>query len=213
MPRQEPVRVPVDEIRRTLEALDGRRIQNRAGGGLAPPRSPPPASVPRQNLRQGRQQPVRVSPDDVRRTMEELERRNARGRPLQRNIVTVTKEELARTMAVIEQQRAEERSMARAARLRMQADAGEPARQGPGESPLTLPLAAPEGIVRAQHISPSEDRPTHRLLPPARPVPHTPSPRKRTRGPKPDGLLTPPPTRPYRPRKRPRPSQDIVLLQ
>lgn len=70
-------------------------------------------------------------------------------------------------MAAITQEQAEERSWARAARLRMQEQAVEPGRQGPEETPLTLSLATPEGIVRAPHIPLSdEDRPRHRPWPP-----------------------------------------------
>ncbi|KAH6883475.1 hypothetical protein B0T10DRAFT_138738 [Thelonectria olida] len=193
MPRQEKVRVPIDEIRRTLEDLDGRRIQNRARGGSGPPR---------QNTRRARQEPVRVSPDEVRRTLEDLERRNARGRPPRRQKVTVTEDELARTMAAITRQHAEERSQARAARLRRQEQADEHGRQGLGDAPRTPPPATPEEIVPAPHTPP-----------PTRPVPHTPLPRKRLGEPQLEGLLTPPPTRPVRPQKRPRPSQDTAPAQ
>ena len=190
MPRQEPVRIPIDGIRRTLEDLDSQRIQNRA-----------------------RREPVRVSPYEVRRTLEALERRNTTRRPPRQHKVTVPEDELARTMAAITQEQAEERSRARAARLRMQEQAGEPGRQGPEETPPTLPLAIPEGIVRVPQVPPSEDCPRHRPSPPARPIPHTPSPRKRVRDPQPEGLPTPPPTRPDRPRKRARPSQETAPLQ
>ncbi|KJZ74444.1 hypothetical protein HIM_06040 [Hirsutella minnesotensis 3608] len=188
MPRQEPVGIPMDEIRRTLEDLDGQRIQNR-----------------------GRRRPVRVSPDEVRRTLEVLERRNSRQRrknrrrPPRQHRVTVPEDELARTMAAITQERAEERSRARAARLQMREQA-----DGPKEAPPTLPLAIPSGVVRYPQVPPSEDCPRHR---PPRPIPHTPSPRKRAQDPQSEGLPTPAPTRPDRLRKRTRPSQDNTPLQ
>ncbi|KJZ72808.1 hypothetical protein HIM_07752 [Hirsutella minnesotensis 3608] len=111
-------------------------------------------------------------------------------------------------MAAITQEQAEGRSWARAARLRMQEQADE--RE---ETPSTLPLVIPEGMVRDPQGSPSEDRPRRRPPPPARPIPHTPSPRKRARDPQSEGLPTPPPTRPDRPRKRTRPSHDNARLQ
>ncbi|KJZ70297.1 hypothetical protein HIM_10304 [Hirsutella minnesotensis 3608] len=88
-----------------------------------------------------------------------------------------------------------------------------PGRQGPEVMPPTLPLAIPEGIVRVPHILPSEDYLRLRPPPPARPIPHTPSPRKRVRDPQLEGLPTPPPTRPDRPGKRTRPSQETAPLQ
>lgn len=189
MPRQEPVRIPIDEIRRTVEDLDSQRIQDRA-----------------------RREPARVSPDEVRRTLEVLECRNTRT-PHRKHRVSFPEDELARTMTAITQEQTEERSRARAARLRMQEQACEPRRQGPEETPPTLPLAIPEGIDRLPQVPPSEDCPRHRPPPPARPIPHTPSPRKRFRDPQPEGLPTPPPTRPDRPRKRTRPSQETAPLQ
>ncbi|OBT40059.1 hypothetical protein VE00_09313 [Pseudogymnoascus sp. WSF 3629] len=124
LPRQEPVRTPIDEIRCTLEDLDSQRIQGRA-----------------------RREPVRVSPDDVRRTSEVLECRNTRT-PHRKHRVSVPEDELACTMTAITQEQAEERSRTRAARLRMQEQACEPRRQGPEETPPTLPLAIPETIDR-----------------------------------------------------------------
>ncbi|KAH7147094.1 hypothetical protein B0J13DRAFT_320001 [Dactylonectria estremocensis] len=80
MPREEPVRVPIDEIRRTLEDLDGRRTRNGAGGRSGPPHSIIPSSLAYQSTHQPRQEPVRVPLDEVRRTLEDLDRRHAKGR-------------------------------------------------------------------------------------------------------------------------------------
>ncbi|KAH6869796.1 hypothetical protein B0T10DRAFT_467016 [Thelonectria olida] len=80
MPREEPVRVPIDEIRRTLEDLDGRRTRNGAGGRSGPPHSIIPSSLAYQSSRQPRQEPVKVPLDEVRRTLEDLDRRHAKGR-------------------------------------------------------------------------------------------------------------------------------------
>ncbi|KAH8661806.1 hypothetical protein BGZ61DRAFT_593621 [Ilyonectria robusta] len=250
MPREEPVRVPIDEIRRMLEELDRRRTRNGAGGRSGPPHSIIPSSLAYQNTHQPRQELVRVPLDEVQHTLEDLDRRHARGRtprrhgesqqtgakpreepvriPLnerakdrghrlqavaRRNTITVPEDELRRIIAAITQQHAEERLRARAARLRAEEEAGKLDRQGAEGAPQTQPPATPERIVRAPQILPPSNRPRDQPPPPRRAIPHTPPPRKRLREPQPEGLLTPPPTRPDRPRKRPRPSQETALLQ
>ncbi|KAH6988627.1 hypothetical protein EDB80DRAFT_690189 [Ilyonectria destructans] len=57
MPKKDIIRVPQEEIRRTLEALDGRRV--------------------RKDL-------VNVSPDEVRRTLADIDRRRAEERAIRR---------------------------------------------------------------------------------------------------------------------------------
>ncbi|KAH6955958.1 hypothetical protein BKA56DRAFT_502783, partial [Ilyonectria sp. MPI-CAGE-AT-0026] len=57
MPKKDIIRVPQEEIRRTLEALDGRRV---------------------------RKDPVNVSPDEVRRTLADIDRRRAEERAIRR---------------------------------------------------------------------------------------------------------------------------------
>ncbi|RSL75841.1 hypothetical protein CEP52_017822, partial [Fusarium oligoseptatum] len=118
-----------------------------------------------------------------------------------RNTVTVPEDELRRTMAAITQRHAEERLRERTARLRPQQDTGQFDRRGAEEVCRTQPPATPERISSSPQVS----------IP--RAIPQTPQTRKRPREPQPGGLLTPPPTRPDRPRKRPRSSQETALLQ
>ncbi|KAL6355107.1 hypothetical protein LRP88_11524 [Fusarium phalaenopsidis] len=200
--RQEPVRVPLDEIRRTLEDLDrGRRESSR---------STIARQLASQTPAQPEKEPIRVRPDEVARAWDDIQRRRAeeRGHRAQavarRNTVTVPEDELRRTIAAITQQHKEERFRERAARLRSQEDAGEPDRRGAEEVRRTQPPATPERISSSPQI------PIPQAIPQ---TPQTPPPRKRLREPQPEGLLTPPPTRPDRPRKRPRPSQETSLLQ
>jgi hypothetical protein len=84
MPRQEPVRVPMDEIRRLVEDLDGRRIQD--GRRQTPGRSYSIASSSRahQGTHRPRQETVRVPLDEVRRTVDHLDRRRAQERTRRR---------------------------------------------------------------------------------------------------------------------------------
>ncbi|RMI96045.1 hypothetical protein CDV36_016358, partial [Fusarium kuroshium] len=260
MPREKPVGVPIDEIRRTLDDLDGRRTGNRAGGRSGPPHSIIPDSSASQSTHhhQPRQEPVRVTLDEIRRTLEDLDRQHAetlarrrqkpsrstiarqlasqtrtqseqqpiRVRPgevahawddiqrqraeerdrraqavARRNTVTVPEDELRRTMAAITQRHAEERLREITARLRPQQDTGQVDRRGAEEVCRTQPPATPERISSSPQVS----------IPQA--IPQTPQTRKRPREPQPGGLLTPPPTRPGRPRKRPRSSQETALLQ
>ncbi|CAH0024849.1 unnamed protein product [Clonostachys rhizophaga] len=77
MPREKSVRVPIDEIRRTLEDLDGRRTGNGAGGRSGPPYSIVPNSSAYQSTHRLRQEPVRVPLDEIRTTLEDLDRRHA----------------------------------------------------------------------------------------------------------------------------------------
>lgn len=95
--------------------------------------------------------------------MDELDREHV-GIQTRHRIVKVTEDELTRTIATITQQHAEDRSRARAARLRAEEETGELGRQGLEDTALTLPLATPEGIVRAPHIPPCQDRPRHYCL-------------------------------------------------
>ncbi|RSL79906.1 hypothetical protein CEP52_017463 [Fusarium oligoseptatum] len=243
MPREEPVRVSIDEIRRTLGDLDRRRTRNGAGGRSRPPHSIIPGSPAYQNTHQPRQQRIRVPLDEVQRTLEDLDRRHARGRTprrhgesqqpgtkpreepraedrghrrqavARRNTVTVPEDELTRTIAAITQQHTEERLRARAAKLRAEEEADELDRQGAEEAPQTQPPATPERIFRAPQVRSPQNRRRDQPPPPRRAIPHTPPPRKRLREQSPEGLLTPPPTRPDRPRKRPRPSQETAQLQ
>ncbi|KAF5696629.1 hypothetical protein FMUND_15632 [Fusarium mundagurra] len=234
MPREKPIGVLIDEIRRTLEDLDGRRTGNGAGGRSGLPYSIIPNSSASRNTHQPRQEPVRVPLDEIRRTLEDMDRQPAetlalgrressrstitrelasqipvqpekepiRVRPdeavARRNTVTVPEDELRRTIAANTQQHTGERFRERAARLRSQEVAGELDRRVAEEVRWTQPPATPERISSSPQI------PILQAIPP---------PRKRLREPQPGGLLTPPPTRPDRPRKRPTPSQENALLQ
>ncbi|EWY79575.1 hypothetical protein FOYG_17269 [Fusarium oxysporum NRRL 32931] len=210
MPEKDIIRVPQEEIRRTLEALDGRRV--------------------RKDL-------VNVSPDEVRRTLADIDRRRAEERAIQRErasqraaiqaelrerqltessqersdefqapshsatatetrsrLVTVSPEEMRRTLEGLARQRKEERIRQRAANA----------------------ARAPRSPTPDQ-IQPSPQTPssTARVSRPARPnqiqrPPRTPSSKRPREG---EGLLTPPSTRPDRRSKRPRPLGDVKGLQ
>ncbi|KAH8657272.1 hypothetical protein BGZ61DRAFT_523798 [Ilyonectria robusta] len=86
MPRPEPIKVPLEEIRRTLEDLDRQRDRDRF-------RCVPEATRPRdeggrelvdeatlQALREAPQEPVRVPLEEIRRTMYDLDRQHAEER-------------------------------------------------------------------------------------------------------------------------------------
>ncbi|RSL42125.1 hypothetical protein CEP51_016513, partial [Fusarium floridanum] len=153
------------------------------------------------------QQPIRVRPGEVAHAWDDIQRQRAEERDrraqavARRNTVTVPEDELRRTMAAITQRHAEERLRERTARLRPQQDTGQVDRRGAEEVCRTQPPATPERISSSPQVS----------IPQA--IPQTPQTRKRPREPQPGGLLTPPPTRPGRPRKRPRSSQETALLQ
>ncbi|KAL6405949.1 transposase [Ilyonectria robusta] len=192
MPREEPVRVSIDEIRRTLEDLDRRHARGR---------------TPR---RHGESQQTGAKPREEPRAEDRGHRPQAVTR---RNTVTVPEDELKRTIAAITQQHAEERLRARAARLRAEEEASELDHQGAEEALQTQPPATPERIFRAPQVPSPQNRQRNQPPPPRRAIPHTPPSRKRLREQPLEGLLTPPPTRPERPQKRPRPSQETAQLQ
>ncbi|KAJ4221418.1 hypothetical protein NW757_014467 [Fusarium falciforme] len=155
---------------------------------------------------------IRVPPDEVVRVWDDIQRQHAEERGqraqalAQRSTVMVPEDELRRTMAAITQRHAEERLRERTARLRSQRKTGESdgdfdGRRAEGAG-RTRPPATPGPISSSPQIP----------IPQA--TPHAPPPRKRRREPQPEeGLLTPPPTMPDRPRKRPRPSQETDVLQ
>ncbi|KAJ4219832.1 hypothetical protein NW757_014541, partial [Fusarium falciforme] len=126
MPRAEPVKVPLEEIRRTLEDLDRQRARDRS-------RRVPEATQPRddesrelvdeatlQALREASQEPVRVPLDEIRRTMYDLDRQHAEERAHRREgnrsrvrngKALVPLEEIVRTIDVLDRQNAEETAL------------------------------------------------------------------------------------------------------
>ncbi|KAJ4177997.1 hypothetical protein NW767_014967, partial [Fusarium falciforme] len=129
MPRPEPVRVPLEEIRRTLEDLDRQRARDRAQRGFEatqPRNRPGRAFVDEtaiQALRKSPQEPVRVPLDEIRRTLSDLDRqhveerarRREERRPQKASVPQVgggkfmlPPEEIARTMNDLDRERTEE---------------------------------------------------------------------------------------------------------
>lgn len=153
---------------------------------------------------------VRVRPDEAERSWDEIEHQRAGDRAprtrsaARRNTVTVPEDELRRTIAAITQRRAEESFRGRAARLRSQEETGESDRQG-AEKALRTQMPQTQTLVSPKRIAPSLQRQT-----PA--IPQAPTPRKLPQDAHPDGLLTPPPTRPDRTEKRPRLSQSLQAV-
>ncbi|KAH7118140.1 hypothetical protein B0J13DRAFT_201943, partial [Dactylonectria estremocensis] len=84
MPRQEPVRVPTDEIRRTLEDLDRRRTQNSARGRQGNSQSTVPNCSTSQKAAKRRQELIRVPHDEILRMLHHLDRQHAEDRARQR---------------------------------------------------------------------------------------------------------------------------------
>ncbi|CAG9948800.1 unnamed protein product [Clonostachys rosea f. rosea IK726] len=84
IPYEKPVRVPIDEIRRTLEDLNSRRTGNGAGGRSGPPYSIISNSSAYQSTYRLRQESVRVPLDEIRTTLEDLDRRHAERYTLRR---------------------------------------------------------------------------------------------------------------------------------
>lgn len=83
MAREEKVVVPMAEIRRTIEHLDRRRAPNSVQ--RRPCTSPPPAVPPNDSIEpteiiMRRARTARVPMDEVRRTIEDLDRQHARTR-------------------------------------------------------------------------------------------------------------------------------------
>ncbi|KAH6959941.1 hypothetical protein BKA56DRAFT_623980 [Ilyonectria sp. MPI-CAGE-AT-0026] len=105
MPRQESVKVPIDDIRRTLEDLDRQRTQNRARGRQGASQSTVPNSLTSQRAVHRRQEPVRVPPDDA--TLQAL-------LEPQKEPVRVPHEEILRMLDHLDRQRAEDRARQRA---------------------------------------------------------------------------------------------------
>ncbi|KAL6406099.1 hypothetical protein AUP68_10662 [Ilyonectria robusta] len=96
MPRQEPVRVPIDEIPRTWEDLDGQRTQNRARGSQKTSQSTVPNSLASQRAVHRPQGPLSVHFDDA--TLQDLLK-------LRRELVRVPHEEILRVLAILEPRR------------------------------------------------------------------------------------------------------------
>jgi hypothetical protein len=85
MRRQEPDRVPIDEIRRTLEDLDGQRTRNRAGKRSESFQLAASSSLGDQTAEQHRKEPVRVPLSDIRRTIQDLDRQYTKARTVRRH--------------------------------------------------------------------------------------------------------------------------------
>ncbi|KAK7428383.1 hypothetical protein QQZ08_005140 [Neonectria magnoliae] len=84
MPDKDIVWVPHEEMRRTLEALDRRRTHNRA---RAAPRISRPVitrSLTLEEALQPRKEPIKVSTEEMRRTLADIDRRRAQERVIQR---------------------------------------------------------------------------------------------------------------------------------
>ncbi|KAH8648122.1 hypothetical protein BGZ61DRAFT_542450 [Ilyonectria robusta] len=96
MPRQEPVRVPIDEIPRTWEDLDGQRTQNRARGSQGASQSTVPNSLASQRAVHRPQGPLSIHFDDA--TLQDLLK-------LRRELVRVPHEEILRMLALLEPRR------------------------------------------------------------------------------------------------------------
>ncbi|KAI8649770.1 ATP-dependent DNA helicase [Fusarium keratoplasticum] len=96
MPRQEPVRVPIDEIPRTWEDLDGQCTQNRARGSRETSQSTVPNSLASQRGVHCPQGPLSVHFDDA--TLRDLLK-------LRRELVRVPHEEILRMLALLEPRR------------------------------------------------------------------------------------------------------------
>ncbi|CAI6092358.1 unnamed protein product [Clonostachys chloroleuca] len=204
-----------------LEDLGGQRVQGhtprRQGGSQRTwtTARAEPVRVPLDEIRQrldclGREHAGSSSPDETERSWDEIEHQRAGDRAprtrsaARRNTVTVPEDELRRTIAAITQRRAEESFRGRAARLRSQEETGESDRQG-AEEALRTQMPQTQTLVSPKRIAPSLQRQT-----PA--IPQAPTPRKRPQDAHPDGLLTPPPTRPDRTEKRPRLSQSLQAV-
>ncbi|KAH6973335.1 hypothetical protein EDB80DRAFT_693367 [Ilyonectria destructans] len=116
MPRPEPVKVPLEEIRRTLEDLDRQRARDRAQRGFetTQPRNRPGGAfvdeTAIQVLRNSSQEPVRAPLDEIRRTLSDLDRQHVEERARGRGggKAMLPPEEIARTMNDLDRQRAEE---------------------------------------------------------------------------------------------------------
>ncbi|KAJ3455137.1 hypothetical protein MRS44_013737 [Fusarium solani] len=194
MPRQEPVRVPIDDIRRTLEDLDRRRTQNRARGRRGASQSTVPNSLASQRAVHRRQELVRVHPDDA--TLQAL------AEP-RREPVRVPHAEILRMLDHLDRQRAEDR-----------------ARQRAGETEQVERPTTPNRLCRPPQIFPSSKR--HREEEETLPTPpntqpnHAPKPSrspKRRRRSMEETLPTPRNTQPNRAPKSLRPMPETVQLQ
>ncbi|CAI6088682.1 unnamed protein product [Clonostachys chloroleuca] len=206
-PREEPVRVPLDEIRQRLDQLDREHAEAQSRRRQEMPSSTVARAPASQESAQPREGPIRLRPDEVEQAWDEIKRQRApagvghiRVTP-RRTAVTVPEDELRRTITAITQQRAEERLRGRATRLRPQSEMGESARQGTEDAPRTQTPASAERVAHPPQVPTSST------------TPQTPPPRKRPRDAQPGGLLSPPATRPHRPEKSPRLLQDIAPVQ
>ncbi|KAK7428981.1 hypothetical protein QQZ08_004493 [Neonectria magnoliae] len=296
MPRAEPVKVPLEEIRRTLEDLDRQRARDRS-------RRVPEATQPRdeggrelvdeatlQPLREAPQEPVRIPLDEIRRTIYDLDRQHAEegahrregNRPPKASEpqprggkVILPPKEIAHTLSDLDRQHAEEttrrrrvarpqevmESEFRNAKLRVPLEdvtrtlhglerrhtqetahrrqgtllqtAMEPQlRDGKLRVPLEEIVRISDGLDR-EHAEHQAGRPrqphqarrgrqcpqrpgaTELLQRPTTPEPTFPpqTPPSRKRRSAQQGLLTPPPSGQGRPRKRPRLLHETVQLQ
>ncbi|KAH7112672.1 hypothetical protein EDB81DRAFT_312081 [Dactylonectria macrodidyma] len=168
MPRQEPVRVPIDEIRRTLEDLDR---QNSLASQRAVHRPQGSARVhfddaTLQALLEPRREPVRVPHEEILRMLDHMDRQRAKHRARQK----------ARETEHIERP----------------------------SSPNRL-YRAPQTFPSPERHGEQEARPTPPATQPDRP-PKT----RRSMG---ETLPTPPATQQTRSPKRPRPIRETVQLQ
>lgn len=208
--RKEPVRVPLDKIRQKLDDLDRQHADTLARGRRESSRSTTARQLASQTPTQPQKEAIRVRPGEVARAWDDIQRQRAeeRGHQAQvvarRDTVMVPDDELRRTMAAITQRHAEERRRERTARLRPQHETGQFDRRRAEEVRCRQLPTTPERTTSSPRI------PVPQAIPQ---TPQTPPPRKRLQEPQPEGLLTPPPTGPDRPRKRTRPSRETALLQ
>ncbi|KAJ3557563.1 hypothetical protein NPX13_g9899 [Xylaria arbuscula] len=177
-PRKEPIRVPLHELRRTLDDLERQRAEEKNRRRQEPFHQTVTESLTSRETVLAREKPIGIPRDDARRMLDDLKRRRAQGQARQRqetprqNTVIVPEDELARTIAAITQQRADERLRARAARLRAQEETDKLNHGRAEKEAQTQLLATPEHISRAPQILPPPRRPRDQPPPPRRTVPH-----------------------------------------
>ncbi|EXK76606.1 hypothetical protein FOQG_18659 [Fusarium oxysporum f. sp. raphani 54005] len=171
MPRQDPVRVPIDEIRRTWEDLDRQHTQNKARGSQGTSQSTVPNSLASQRAVHRPQGPVRVHFDDA--TLQGL-------LEPQRGRVSVPHEEILRMLDHLDRQRAEDRARQRAGESARIHRLTTPSPEGPREQKaLPTPPATQPGRPPKRRRSMGETLPTPPPTQPSR-TPKRPPPMQET---------------------------------
>jgi hypothetical protein len=150
MPRQESVKVPIDDIRRTLEDLDRQRTQNRARGRQGASQSTVPNSLTSQRAVHRRQEPVGVNLDEA--TLRALLRPR-------REPVRVPHDEILRMLQHLDRQHAEERARQRAGGTEQIQRPTTSSPKRPREQEA-LPTPPPTQL----HRSPKRSRPTQETV-------------------------------------------------